>query len=263
MEGVVLMGAMTAFGVSDRSGSPWLGALAAALTGALLGLLHGGLSELPGVNDIAAGIAMFVFGSGLPFFFGKQFAAPMAPQLPVLDLGAGIQNSAVHAALRITPLLFLGIAVALFLHYVFERTRWGLHVRAIGDAPEAAQSMGIAVRRNRVIATTLGAALAGIGGSHLTLYFPGIWSEGISGGQGLMAVALVIFARWSPLRCLGAPLLFGGAQALGPSLQSAGITGFYHVFNASPYLLTLTVMILSCSKSRTLAGIPGALARRR
>jgi simple sugar transport system permease protein len=263
MEGVVLMGAMTAFGVSDRFGSPWLGALAAAMIGALFGLLHGGLTELPGVNDIAAGIAMIVFGSGLAFFFGKQFAAPMAPQLPVLDLGRGIANTAIHAALRVTPLFFLGIAVALLLHYVFERTRWGLHVRAIGDAPEAAQSMGIAVRRNRVIATTLGAALAGIGGSHLTLYFPGIWSEGISGGQGLMAVALVIFARWSPLRCLGASLLFGGAQALGPSLQSAGITGFYHVFNASPYLLTLAVMILSCSRSRTLSGIPGALARRR
>jgi simple sugar transport system permease protein len=159
-------------------------------------------------------------------------------------------------------LFFLGIAVAFLLHYVLERTRWGLHLRAVGDAPEAARSMGISVRWHRVIATTIGGALAGIGGAHLTLYFPGIWSEGISGGQGLMAVALVIFARWSPRRCLAASLLFGGAQALGPSLQSAGITGFYHLFNASPYLLTLALMILSCSRSRTLAGIPGALVRR-
>ena len=77
-----------------------------------------------------------------------------------------------------------------------------------------------------------------------------------------MAVALVIFARWSPRRCLAASLLFGGAQALGPSLQSAGVTGYYHLFNASPYLLTLGVMIASCSQKRTLAGIPGALGRR-
>jgi simple sugar transport system permease protein len=261
MEGILLMGAMTAFAVSDRTGSPWLGALAAAMTSGLLGLLHGGLTELPGVNDVAAGIAMIIFGSGLAFFFGKQFVAPMAPQLPVLDLGAGIANSAVHAALRISPLFFLGIAVAFLLHYALERTRWGLHVRAVGDAPDAARSMGIAVRRHRIVATTVGAALAGIGGAHLTLYFPGIWSEGISGGQGLMAVALVIFARWSPRRCLAASLLFGGAQALGPALQSAGITGFYHVFNASPYLLTLVVMMATCSRSRTLAGIPGALAK--
>jgi len=261
MEGILLMGAMVAFGVSDRSGSPWLGAFAAALAGGLLGLLHAGLTELPGVNDVAAGIAMILFGSGLAFFFGKQFVAPMAPQLPVLDLGAGVGDTAVHAALRISPLLFLGIAAAFILHYALERTRWGLHLRAVGDAPEAAMSMGIPVRRHRVVATTVGAALAGIGGSHLTLYFPGIWSEGISGGQGLMAVALVIFARWSPRRCLAASLLFGGAQALGPSLQSAGINGFYHVFNASPYLLTLVVMLAACSRSRRLAGIPGALAK--
>jgi simple sugar transport system permease protein len=261
MEGVLLMGAMVAFAVSDRSGSPWLGALAAALAGALLGLLLAALAELPGVNDIAAGIAIFIFGSGLAFFFGKQFVAPMAPQLPVVDFGGGIANSAVRAALRISPLFFLGIAAAFLLHYALERTRWGLHVRAVGDAPDAALSMGIPVRRHRIVATTIGAALAGIGGSHLTLYFPGIWSEGISGGQGLMAVALVISARWSPRRCLAASLLFGGAQALGPSLQSAGVTGFYHVFNASPYLLTLAVMIATCSRSRTLVGIPGALGR--
>jgi ABC-type uncharacterized transport system permease subunit len=200
MEGILLMGAMTAFAISDRSGSPWLGLLAAALVSGLLGLLHGGLTELPGVNDIAAGIAMIIFGSGLAFFFGKQFVAPMAPQLPVLDLGAGMANTAVHAALRISPLFFLGIAVAFLLHYAFQHTRWGLHLRAVGDAPEAARSMGIPVLRHRVVATTIGGALAGVGGSHLTLYFPGIWSEGISGGQGLMAVALVIFARWSPRR---------------------------------------------------------------
>ena len=262
MEGILLMGAMTAFGVSDRTGSPWLGALAAALVSGLLGLLHAGLTELPGVSDVAAGIAMIIFGSGLAFFFGKQFVAPMAPQLPVLDLGSGFSDSAIHSALRISPLFFLGIAAAFLLHYALHHTRWGLHVRAVGDAPEAALAVGIPVRRHRVVATTAGAALAGLGGAHLTLYFPGIWSEGISGGQGLMAVALVIFARWSPRRCLAASLLFGGAQALGPSLQSAGITGYYHIFNASPYLLTLAVMIASCSRSRTLAGIPGALARR-
>ena len=262
MEGILLTGAMAAFGVSDHTGSPWLGVLAAAIAAGLLGIIHGGLTELPGVNDIAAGIAMIVFGSGLAFFFGKQFIAPMAPQLPVIDFGSRLGSEAARAALRISPLFFLGIAAAFLLHYVFTRTRWGLHLRAVGDAPDAARSMGIPVRTHRIAATTLGAALAGIGGSHLTLYFPGIWSEGISGGQGLMAVALVIFARWSPRRCLAASLLFGGAQALGPSLQSAGVSGLYHLFNASPYLLTLVVMIVSCSRTRTAVGMPGALAQR-
>jgi ABC-type uncharacterized transport system permease subunit len=262
MEGVLLMGAMTAFGISDRSGSPWLGVMAAALAGAVLGLIHSGLTELPRVNDVAAGIAMIIFGSGLAFFFGKQFVAPMAPQLPVIEFGAWSMNPAVRSALRISPLFFLGLAIALALHYALTATRWGLHVRAVGDAPDAARSMGLSVGRHRAIATILGASLAAIGGAHLTLYFPGIWSEGISGGQGLMAVALVIFGRWSPLRCLLASLLFGGSQALGPSLQSAGISSFYHLFNASPYVLTLLVMIASCTRKRTLAGMPGALVKR-
>lgn len=259
MEGILLMSAMTAFAVSQGTGSPWLGALAAAVVGALLGLVHAAITELPGVNDIAAGIAMIVFGSGLAFFFGKQFVAPMAPQLPVLDLGKWASTPAIRAALRVSPLFFLGIVTAFVLHYVLQNTRWGLHIRAVGDAPEAARSMGISARRYRIIATTIGAALAGIGGAHLTLYFPGIWSEGISGGQGLMAVALVIFARWRPLRCLGASLFFGAAQALGPSLQSLGVTGVYHLLNASPYLLTLGLMVVSCSRDRRLAGMPGAL----
>jgi len=263
MEGVLLMGAMTAFGISDRTGSPWLGVALAALVGAALGLLHALLTELPHVNDIAAGIAMIVFGSGLAFFFGKRFIAPMAPQLPVLDFGAWSHDPAIHSALRISPLFFLGIAIGILLSYVLKNTRWGLRVRAVGDAPEAARSMGISIRGKRTAATVAGASLAAVGGAHLTLYFPGIWSEGISGGQGLMAVALVIFARWSPLRCVAAALLFGAAQALGPSLQTAGISGYYHLFNASPYLLTLLVMIAASSHRRTLTGMPGALLGQR
>lgn len=258
-EGILLMGAMTAFAVSQHSGSPWLGCLAAAAVGALLGLIHAAITELPGVNDIAAGIAMIVFGSGLAFFFGKQFVAPMAPQLPVLNLGGWSSDPTMRAALRVSPLFFLGILAAFVLHYVLQHTRWGLHVRAVGDAPGAARSMGISVRSHRIVATTIGATLAAIGGSHLTLYFPGIWSEGISGGQGLMAVALVIFARWSPLRCLAASLFFGAAQALGPSLQSMGFSGVYELLNASPYVLTLLLMVVSCSSDRRLAGMPGAL----
>jgi len=262
MEGILLMGAMTAFGISDRLGSPWMGVLAAAAVGALLGLIHASLTELPRVNDIAAGIAMIVFGTGLAFFFGKQFIAPMAPQLPVFELGNWSANPAVRSALRISPLFFVGIALAAGLHFALASTRWGLRVRAVGDAPEAARSMGIPASRYRIVATVIGASLAATGGAHLTLYFPGIWSEGISCGQGLMAVALVIFARWNPLRCVLAALVFGGAQALGPALQAVGVSSFFHLFNASPYVLTLILMIVSCTRTRTLAGMPGALANR-
>lgn len=262
MEGVLLMGAVTAFGVSDMTGSPWLGVLGALVAGLLLGAIHAWLTQQPSVNDVASGISMILFGSGLAFFFGKRFVAPMAPQLPLIELGSWSHSPAIASALRISPLFFLGIGLGFLLHWLFSRTRWGLQIRAAGDDPQAARALAINVNQVRFIAITLGAGLAAVGGAHLTLYFPGIWSEGISGGQGLMAVALVIFAKWSPRRCLAASLLFGGAQALGPSLQSMGIEGYYHLFNASPYLLTLAVMIATCSPSRRMAGMPGALGKK-
>jgi simple sugar transport system permease protein len=232
------------------------------VVGLMLGAVHAWLTQQRAVNDVAAGIAMIIFGSGLAFFIGKRFVAPMAPQLPLLGLGGWSHVGAIRSALRISPLFFIGIAAAFFLNWLFTRTSWGLKVRAAGDDPQAARALGIHVNGIRFVAITIGGAFAAVGGAHLTLYFPGIWSEGISGGQGLMAVALVIFARWSPRRCLAAALLFGGAQALGPSLQSLGITGYYYLFNASPYLLTLGVMIATCTPSRRLAGMPGALGKK-
>src|SRR5882757_2148890 len=134
-----------------------------------------------------------------------------------------------------------------------------MHVRAVGDSPAAALAMGISVSRTRFLAIMAGSALAGVGGAHLSLFYPGAWTEAISSGQGLMAVALVIFARWNPVHCLYASLIFGGAQAIGPALQAVGVSTGYYLWNASPYIFTLAVMILTCSCKRTLIGAPGAL----
>ena len=120
--------------------------------------------------------------------------------------------------------------------------------------------MGYSVTRVRQYATAAGGFLAGVGGSFLSLYYPGSWNEGLSSGQGLMAVALVIFARWDPLKCFFAALLFGGAGALGPALQSVGITQGYYLFNAAPYVLTLGIMILTSSSQQRLTGAPSELS---
>ena len=105
-----------------------------------------------------------------------------------------------------------------------------------------------------------GGFLAGVGGSFLSLFYPGSWNEGLSSGQGLMAVALVIFARWDPVRCLCASLLFGGASALGPALQSVGVTSGYYLFNAAPYALTLAIIIATSSRDRALRRAAGRAA---
>jgi simple sugar transport system permease protein len=260
LEGILVMGAMTGYAVSYLSGSPWLGVLAAGGAGLLLGLLHGMLCNLPRVNDIAAGIGLMLFGTGLAFFLGKPYVQPKAPTLPSIPLGAWSDSPQIQAALQINPLFIVGIVLALFLAWAFRNTRWGLVVRMVGDSSDAARAMGYAVNQVRTLCTAAGGFLAGVGGSFLSLYYPGSWSEGLSSGQGLMAVALVIFARWQPMQCFYAALLFGGAGALGPALQSIGVTSGYYLFGAAPYVLTLVIMILTCSRTRTVSGAPGELS---
>lgn len=260
LEGILVMGAMTGYAVSYGTGNPWVGVLAAGLAGYALGLLHGLLCSLPRVNDIAVGIGLMLFGTGLAFFLGKPYVQPQAPMLPSIALGAWSGSPQIQAALQVNPLFLVGLVLALALTWAFRNTRSGLVVRMVGDSSDAARAMGHRVRTVRTLATALGGALAGIGGSFLSLYYPGSWSEGLSSGQGLMAVALVIFARWNPLQCFYAALLFGGAGALGPALQSVGITGGYYLFNAAPYVVTLGIMITTCSPRRTLTGVPGELS---
>lgn len=268
LEGTLLMGAMGAYGASylsrDILGSfwaPWFGVLVAGLAGMSLGAIHGWLAQQRRVNDVAVGIAMIIFGSGLAFFLGKPFIQPQAPQLFVFELGAWSNSPAIQSALKISPLFILGLGVAPLMQWFFRSTRWGLYVRAVGDSPDAALAMGISIFKVRFLSTMAGSFLAGIGGACLSLYYPGVWTERISSGQGLMAVALVIFARWKPVQCLWASLLFGGAQAIGPAFQSVGINAYYYLFNAAPYILTLVIMVITCSPQRTLIGAPGALGK--
>lgn len=260
LEGVLVMGAMSGYATSCLTGSPWLGVLVAGLAGMALGLLHGIVCSLPRVNDIAAGIGLMLLGTGLAFFLGKPFVQPKAPTLPALPLGDWSASPQIQAALQINVLFLAGIALAIAMAWALRTTRWGLIVRMVGDSADAARAMGYPVAAVRTLCTATGGFLAGVGGSFLSLYYPGSWNEGLSSGQGLMAVALVIFARWRPLACFWAALLFGGAGAIGPALQSVGITGGYYLFNAAPYVLTLVIMIFTCSPHRTLAGAPGELS---
>lgn len=260
LEGTLVLGAMTGYAISYQTGSPWLGVLAAACAGMMMGILHASLCRLPKVNDIAIGIALMMFGTGLAFFFGKPYIQPSAPLLPSIPLGTWLGVPSLENALSINPLFVIGIALAIFLWWGFKNTKIGLIVRTAGDSEPAARAMGVSVDRVRLGATAAGGFLAGIGGAFLSLYYPGSWNEGLSSGQGLMAVALVIFARWNPIRCFIAALLFGGAGALGPALQSVGVTQGYYFFNAAPYILTLLLMIGSSGSKRAVRDAPGELA---
>ncbi|MGS5089438.1 ABC transporter permease [Hydrogenophaga sp. A37] len=263
LEGVLVLSAMTSFGASYLSGSPWVGVLAGAVAGALLATLHGLLCSLPRVNDVATGIALMLLGMGLAFYLGKPLIQPQAPQLPALSLGGWSDSPAVRSALEVNALLPLGLLMAVLLWWAFANTRLGLLVRLAGDSANATRALGYSVSGIRIAATAAGGFIAGLGGASLTLFYPGSWNEGISSGQGLIAVALVIFARWSPLRCVGAALLFGGAGAIGPALQSVGIGWGYHLFNIVPYVLTLLILVLTCRPGVVVPGSPTELSSNR
>ncbi|MGJ7493285.1 ABC transporter permease [Variovorax sp. ZT4R33] len=263
LEGVLVLSAMAAFGGAYLTDSAWLGVLIGAAAGAVLALLHGLLCSLDRVNDVATGIALMLLGTGLAFYLGKPLIQPQAPQLPSIPLGFWSDNTVVQSALQINALVPIGIALAGLMAWGFARTRAGLLVRMAGDSANATRALGYSVSGIRIAATTAGGFIAGLGGASLTLFYPGSWNEGISSGQGLIAVALVIFARWSPLRCVGAAFLFGGAGAIGPALQSIGVGWGYHLFNTVPYVLTLVILVLTCKPGSVAIGSPGELSSTR
>ena len=260
LEGTLVFGAMAGYAVAYESGSAWAGVLAAALAGVIFGLLHGLICSLPKVNDIAIGIALMLLGTGLAFFFGTPYVQPVAPRLPAIDLGFWSGIPQVQAALTVNVLFLAGIALALGMAWMLRATRVGLILRVVGDSTDAARAMGLRPNAIRIGATAAGGAFAGVAGAYLSLFYPGAWSQGVSCGQGLMAVELVIFARWNPLNCVWAALLFGGAGALGPALQSVGLSEGYYLYYAAPYVLTLGVLIATSSPNRATAGAPGELS---
>lgn len=260
LEGTLVFGAMIAYAAAIHSGSPWVGVAAAAMLGMALGAMHGWICRYPRVNDLAIGIAMMLLGTGLAFFFGKPYIQPTAPDLPAINFGWWSDIPQLRAALKVNVLFVVGIAAALAMSWMFRNTRVGLIVRVVGDSADAARAMGLRPDLVRLLATMAGGAFAGVAGAYLSLYYPGSWNEGISSGQGLMAVALVIFARWDPIKCFWAALLFGGAGALGPALQSVGVTQGYYLFYAAPYVLTLGLLIATSSPNAALAGAPADIS---
>ena len=260
LEGTLVFGAMAGYALAYEGNSAWIGVGAAALAGAIFGLFHGWICRFKGVNDIAMGIALMLLGIGLAFFFGKPYIQPVAPDLPSIPFGWWSNIPQVQAALEVNALFLVGVVLAFAMAWMFRNTAIGLRIRVVGDSSDAARAIGLSPDRVRLWSTAAGGAFAGVAGAYLSLYYPGSWNEGLSSGQGLMAVALVIFARWNPVMCLFAALLFGAAGALGPALQTVGFTSGYYLFFAAPYVLTLALLIFTSSPGKALDSAPGELS---
>src|SRR5262249_58862414 len=142
----------------------------------------------PRVNAVAVGMALMLFGTGLAFYLGKPLIERTAARLPAIDFGWWSDIAQVRAALRINVLFLIGVVLAPLLYWAFRTTRWGLLIRTAGESADAARAMGHSVLLIRLRATMVGGFLAGIGGSFLSLFYPGCWNDGLSSGQCVPAV---------------------------------------------------------------------------
>ena len=209
LEGVLLVSASTGFAVTSLTGNPYLGVLAAVLAGSLMNMILGYMVLNRKANQLASGLALMFFGFGLSALIGKEFVGTKIVGLPRLALPGSSGLSKVYASLlHFDLLIYLAVPVAVAIWWLLFRTRWGLGVRAVGESPETAYASGRNPRLIRYQALWLGGALAGLGGSHLSIAYAMNWTEYMTAGLGFIAIALVIFAKWNPLYAVAGALLF-------------------------------------------------------
>lgn len=251
VEGMMLMGAVTAFAAAYHTGSAWVGLLVGVVVGGLMAALHAFLSVTMRANQVVSGLSLTLFGRGLASFLGQRLgpggghlAGLTGPRIVPLVLPGLSRIPVLEAFFRqdvLTIAVYLLVPAAWFWLY---RTRQGLNLRAVGENPHTADAMGIDVSAVRYRYTILGGALVGLGGAHLSLaYTPG-WAENITGGRGWIVIALVIFAMWNPARAALGAILFGGINAVQFRLQAAGTRIPAAYLAMLPYIATIVVLVV-------------------
>lgn len=269
VEGMMLMGAVTGFAAALASGSVVVGIVVAAAVAAVMALVHAFLTITLRADQVVTGLAITIAGTGLSSFLGQRLGpdgSPLVglvgPRLPEFAFpGLAAVPVLGKAFFTHDPLVYLLFLVVPATWWVLERTRPGLHLRAVGEHPQTADAMGVPVFRYRYAATIVGGAMAGVAGAHLSLaYTPG-WTENLTGGRGWIAIALVIFALWDPRRAVLGALLFGGVNAIQFRLQAEGTTIPASLLNMMPYLLTVVVLVIITRFEglRQRVGAPAAL----
>lgn len=270
VEGTMMVGAVCAFAVAYHTGSLALAVITAVVAGTLMAAVHAFLSVSLRANQVVSGLTLTLFGTGLASYLGQRLGPggtrlvglvgptldrlpiPVLSELPVVGVSMFNQDVLIYG-------LYLSVPLAWWYLY---KTRPGLYLRAVGENPETADAMGIRVAVNRYLYTMLGGALAGLGGAHLSLAYTRGWTENITGGRGWIAVALVIFAMWDPLRAVIGAALFGGINAIQFRMQAAGTTVPAALLNMFPYIATILVLVIITwwETLRKRVGAPAALA---
>ncbi len=244
-EGLMLVAAIAGFATAVHTHQDWLALLAGAATGALLAALFGALVIWLNTNQYATGLALSLFGAGFSAFVGIRYtqenlgerAASVVPWLSDLPFVG-------PALFRHHPFVYLAAVFAFAISWFLFRSRSGLVLRAIGESPEAAHALGYPVRRIRLLAVSLGGALAGMAGAFVSVIYTPLWVEGMIAGKGWIALSLTAFATWRPYRVLLGAYLFGGVTMLQLHLQGRGVDVPIQLLTMLPYVATIVVLVL-------------------
>ncbi|MBT7122810.1 MAG: ABC transporter permease [Clostridia bacterium] len=250
LEGMMIVGAVFAFIVVQTTGNLVLAIAASLLAGALMGLIHAFITVTLKASQVVSGLALTIFGVGLANFLGQNYVGtvrvaslqaipiPLLSEIPIIGEALFNQSILVYVSILLVPISWI----------LIYRTRAGLKLRAVGENPSSADSLGINVFATRYIYTLIGGALTGLAGAYLSIGFNSSWMDSITAGQGWIAVALVIFATWNPIKAMLGSYLFGFILILGLRLQAFGIEIPEMLFTMLPYIFTIVVLIFSTGK---------------
>ncbi|MEN3010972.1 MAG: ABC transporter permease [Candidatus Bipolaricaulaceae bacterium] len=255
VEGMMILGAFTAFVVTQHIQNPGVGLLCAAGVGALAALFHAFLAVTLRANQYVSGLALSIFGLGLAGLLGRGWEGkPLTTPLPSLDIPELSRLPVLGPMLfqRQTILTYVGLALAVLLWFLLFHTRWGLAIRSVGENPATADALGINVSLVRYGCVVFGGLLAGVGGGYLSVGYRPAWTEGMTAGMGWIVIALTIFATWNPLQAIWGAFFFGALYHLSYRLQAFLAPDLLKLM---PYLFA--VMVLAAS------GFGGARWRRR
>ncbi len=263
VEGMMLMGAVSAFAIAMGTGSPVLGMFAGAIAGAITAGIFAFFALGLATNQVATGLALTIFGTGLSGLIGAPLVGHAIDGLPQIHIPVLADIPILGMLLfQHDIMVYLAVIMVGLCAWVLNATRAGLIIRAIGDNHDSAHALGYSVLGVRLLAVIFGGMMAGLGGAYLPLVLTPHWAEGMTAGRGWIALALVVFASWRPWRVLGGALIFGGITIMQLAGQARGWTIPSQFLSMLPYLATIIVLVvISRNREVALANSPACLGR--
>lgn len=245
VEGMMITGAACGMIFASQTGSPWLGFVGAAVGGMILSFLFAILTQYLLSNQVATGLALTLFGLGLSALLGQGYADARAPSFPKLDIPLLSDIPVLGPILfQHDGMVYIGLLLVAGVWAFLKYSRAGLVLKAVGENHEAAHALGYNVIRIRIMAILFGGACAGLGGAYISLVRVPQWTEGMTAGSGWIALAIVVFAGWKPVRLLLGAYLFGGVTVLQLNMQAAGLAIPVEYLSMSPYIATILVLVV-------------------